>query len=83
LAPLIFVWNAFFVAGHDDTAGFHHTALFGDFMPLVKLPTWSSSSLCFCSSFGAIQILKRWDKGCKAWWQIINSSHTAARLGTQ
>jgi hypothetical protein len=53
----------------------------------MKLPsqpfTWSSSSLGLLLVFRTNTAFKRWDEGRKAWGQIINSSRTAVRLGTQ
>jgi predicted membrane chloride channel (bestrophin family) len=86
-ATFIVVWNALLVAGYDDFSGFHHPALFGNSVPLMKLPsqpfTWSSSSLGLLLVFRTNTAFKRWDEGRKAWGSIINNCRTAARLGTQ
>ena len=88
IATVICFYNVIFVDGLDGFFGAHYTGLLKSFdAPLLKLPSepfkWSSSSLSLLLVFRTNTAFRRWDEGRKAWGSIINSSRTAARLGTQ
>lgn len=86
IASFICIYNAIFIAGYDDFAGFHHPPVFDTILPVLKLPsepfTFASPSLGLLLVFRTNTAYKRWDEGRKAWGAIINSCRTCVRLGT-